>query len=86
MICENCSNDLTSSNNIINYRCVITTKDLCDGELITDGILLEKDYHFCNINCLYGWLNKYHNGIIEDGAWIYGSGANIKQNAHLIHH
>lgn len=71
--CDACGNDLTSSANCVDYRLALVNERIPSaGGFVTAMCAypaIERDVHFCNVNCLREWFDKeypagktYHGG------------------------
>lgn len=64
--CDACGRDLTTSGNSINYRLALRSENIpSSGPVVTDMMVypaIERDAHFCRVECLREWLNREMEG------------------------
>ena len=61
--CDSCERDITTSSNSVDYRIVLMSEGIpSTGGAVTDMWIepqFRQPLHFCGINCLKQWLDKF---------------------------
>lgn len=59
--CDSCKNDLTETDNTIDYRLVLKQERIPSAGGVTTLLmrhpLIDSDKHFCSMDCLKEWIN-----------------------------
>lgn len=65
VLCDSCANDLTITSNSVGWRLALINQNIpsCPGPVNNVMVYpkIERDCHFCALECLTKWLQKYRN-------------------------